>query len=190
MKTVIIGGVCRTGKSRLANKIFQSTKSTVFHADTLTNTLKNNYPQVFKVEWKLDGNPTREPCEKVLIKLIRNMGKEFNYTRIFETSALDPLAAHKAFNSDDFIILYIGYPNVNSHKKLTEIRKHAKTAPHCWSHQFDDNEMLRHIEHFKSVSRYMEEKCKETGITFYNTSTDFLKVFEQAYSEIIQQLTK
>jgi len=48
MKTVIISGVCRTGKSSLANKLFQSTKSTVFHADTLKNTLKNNFPEVFK----------------------------------------------------------------------------------------------------------------------------------------------
>ncbi|WP_414621973.1 hypothetical protein [Calothrix sp. CCY 0018] len=33
MKTVVIGGVCRTGKSRLANKVFNNTKATVFHGD-------------------------------------------------------------------------------------------------------------------------------------------------------------
>jgi 2-phosphoglycerate kinase len=40
MKIIIIVGVCRTGKSRLANMIFSNTKSTVLHADTLTNFLK------------------------------------------------------------------------------------------------------------------------------------------------------
>jgi 2-phosphoglycerate kinase len=74
VKTVVIGGVCRTGKSRLANKVFQNTKATVFHGDHLMNILYNNFPDSVK-----DNFP------KVLIKLIRNMGKEFNYTRIFES---------------------------------------------------------------------------------------------------------
>ncbi len=114
------------------------------------------------------------------------MGKEFNYTRIFETSALNPLTAYQAFNTEHFIILYIGYPTVETQKKLQQIRDYANKDPHCWSHQFDDNTMLRHIEHFKSVSRYIESKCKETGITFYDTSSNFLRVFNQAYSDIME----
>lgn len=188
MKTVIIGGVCRTGKSRLANKIFQSTKSTVFHADTLTNILKNNYPEVFKVDWELNGSPIKEPSEKVLVKLIRNMGKEFNYIRIFDTSALDPLTAYKTFDSKNFIVLYMAYPIVEPYEKLEEIRNYARENSHCWSHKFNDNTMLKHIEHFKLVSRYIEMKCQETGITFYDTSTDFLRVFNQAYSDVMNQL--
>lgn len=44
------------------------------------------------------------------------------------------------------------------------------------------------IEHFKLVSRYIERKCQETGTTFYDTSTDFLRVFNQAYSDVMNQL--
>jgi len=189
MKTVIIGGVPRTGKSMLANKVFQSTKSTVFHADTLTNALNNNFLEVFKVEDRLDGNPRRTPGKKILIKLIRNMGKEFNYTKIFDTCALNPLTVRQAFTSDNFIVLYLGYPDVEPQRKLEEIRKCAKENPYCWSHKFDDGAMLRHIEKFKLASRDIERQCKETNLIFYNTSTDFLRVFNRAYSDIMNQLT-
>ena len=107
MKTVVIGGVCRSGKSILASKIFHSTKATVFHADHLMNILYNNFPGSVK---------NRFP--KVLIKLIRNMGKEFNYTRIFESSHIDPIVAKNKLNYPDYIVLFLGYPKVNIEKKL------------------------------------------------------------------------
>jgi hypothetical protein len=88
MKTIIIGGVCRTGKSRLANMIFTNTKSTVLHADILTNFLKNNVPEKFRVDFQLDGILKPAPSEIVLKKVIRHMGKEFNYLRIIESSVI------------------------------------------------------------------------------------------------------
>lgn len=98
MKTIIIGGVCRTGKSRLANMIFMNTKSTVFHADTLTNSLKNNFPQTFRVNFQLDGIVKTDPSEIILKKVIRNMGKEFDYLRIFESSAITPMTINQHFH--------------------------------------------------------------------------------------------
>ncbi len=94
MKTVAIGGVCRTGKSRLANKVFQNTKATVFHADYLMNLLNNNFP---------DSVKDRFP--KVLIKLIRNMGKEFNYTRVFESCHVDPVILKSKLNNPNYIFI-------------------------------------------------------------------------------------
>ena len=43
IKTVIIGGACRAGKSRLANLVFQKTRCTVIHLDSFSNTVRNNY---------------------------------------------------------------------------------------------------------------------------------------------------
>ena len=44
MATVIIGGVSRAGKSRLANLVFQQTRCTVVHLDSFSNAIRNNYP--------------------------------------------------------------------------------------------------------------------------------------------------
>jgi uridine kinase len=69
MKIIIIVGVCRTGKSRLANMIFSNTKSTVLHADTLTNFLKNNLPDKFRVDFQLDGMAKTIFCSKLSMNI-------------------------------------------------------------------------------------------------------------------------
>lgn len=74
MTIVIIGGVCRAGKSRLANLLFQQTQCTVIHLDSFLNAVRNNYPGTRQT-------PEAEAVfqnyyDTVLVKAIRNMGKE------------------------------------------------------------------------------------------------------------------
>ena len=122
MKTVIIGGVCRSGKSRLANMIFTNTKSTIIHADCLTNFLKNNVPEKFSIDFQLDGVFRLDPSEIIIKKLIRNMGKEFNYLKIVESSVIAPATVDRHFKSDRYISLFLGYPHIDVMQKLNQIR--------------------------------------------------------------------
>lgn len=177
MKTVVIGGVCRTGKSSLASKVFHNTKATVFHADHLMNILYNNFPESVQ-----DGFP------KVLIKLIRNMGKEFNYTRIFESSHIDPIIAKNKLNYPDYIFLFLGYPKVNIYKKLRELREYAANHPHCWTHKHPDESLISHIKHFTEISQQHHNKCDLVGIPYFDTSENFLEAWEEAYDYIMKNL--
>ncbi|MEO1428851.1 MAG: hypothetical protein AAFV71_07270 [Cyanobacteria bacterium J06633_8] len=120
MKTIVIGGVCRAGKSRLANRVFQDTKSTVFHTDNLMNILYNHFSC-------LDPNEFPE----VLIKLIINMGKEFKYTRIFESCHVDPIIAKSKLNYSSYIFLFLGYPQVKIDKKIRDLREYAAKHREC-----------------------------------------------------------
>lgn len=181
MKTVIIGGVCRTGKSYLANKIFTNTRATVFHADTLTNSLKNNFPQIFAV------NGDRDPSEIILKKIIRHMGKEFDYLRIFESSVISVITIHQHFRDRQYISLFLGYPHVNATQKLSEIRQAAIANPNCWSHQYCDRQMLDYIEHFKSLSLQLQQDCQKLALPFIDTS-DWSKGMQTAYDFIINRL--
>jgi hypothetical protein len=189
MKTVIIAGVPRTGKSRLANRLYESTKSTVFHADSLTNCLKNNYPQVFQMNWQLNGLPQDDPTEKVLVKLIRNMGKEFNYIRIFDTSVLTTKTAAKHLFSPNHIILFLGYPNVEPTQKLQQIRDFAQLDPNCWSNQYSDEQMLQFLHHFKLVSQQIQDDCLCYNLPFFDTSFDVPTVLNQAFLHVINHLS-
>ena len=179
MKTVVIGGVCRTGKSRLGNKVFQNTKATVFHADHLMNILYNNFPDSVKDE-----------CPKVLVKLIRNMGKEFNYTRIFESCHVDPMIIKSKLNSPNYIFVFLGYPQVNVDKKLQKLREYGAKHPECWTNQHDDESLIVYIKHFAEISREQQLKCQQAEIPYFDTSDNFNDVWNQAYDYVMLKLSK
>lgn len=188
MKTVIIGGVCRTGKSRLANKIFANTKSTIIHADSLTNFLKNHVPEKFSIDFQLDGRLKPDPSEIVIKKLIRNMGKEFDYLKIIESSVITPATVARHFQGDRYISLFLGYPRVDVSQKLNEIRQAAVEDRYCWSHQYSDREMLRYIEHFKQLSIEIELTCQQFEIQFVDTSKHWSNAIQTACDRITRQL--
>ncbi len=179
MKTVVVGGVCRAGKSRLANKVFQNTKATVFHADHLMNILYNNFPDSVK-----------DKFPKVLIKLIRNMGKEFNYTRIFESCHVDPIIVKSKLNSPNYIFLFLGYPQVNIDKKLQELREYGAKHSECWTNQHDDESLILHIKHFAKISQEHQLKCQQVAIPYFDTSDNFNYVWNQAYDRVMRNLGK
>jgi len=166
-KTVIIGGVSRTGKSILANRLWFDTKSTVFHADHLTGALANNFPDKFSLHGNLE---TYSALELILKKIIRNMGKEFGYLRIFETSVLQPHSSMKLFPHDHFVKIYLGYPSIDPMIKLKQIRNFATAYPHCWSHHMTDKEVLNFIKNFIEKSKVLQLECKNLGIRFIDTS--------------------
>lgn len=182
MKTIVIGGVCRTGKSTLASKIFHNTKATVFHGDHLMNILYNNFPESVQDEYP------KVLITKILIKLIRNMGKEFNYTRIFESSHIDPIIAKHKLNHPDYIFLFLGYPKVNIYKKLRELREYAAKHPHCWTHEYSDQSLILQIKNFIEISQQHQKKCDIAGIAYFDTSENFLEAWERAYGYVMKNL--
>lgn len=188
MKTVIIGGVCRAGKSRLANLIFENTKSTVIHADTLTNCFKNHLPEKFKVDFQLDGALKLDPSEIIVKKAIRHMGKEFDYLKIVESSVISPTTVNKHFRGDRYISLFLGYPRIDTAQKLAEIRQAAVNDPYCWSHQYSDREMLDYVEHFKQLSIAIKDICQQCDLPFVDTSEDWLAAIQTAYNLVINRL--
>jgi hypothetical protein len=188
MKTVIIGGVCRAGKSRLANMIFNNTKSTIIHADSLTNFLKNNVPERFVVDFQLDGILKPDPSEIIIKKLIRHMGKEFDYLKIVESSVIAPATVDRHFRGDQYISLFLGYPRVDVSQKLETIRQAAIDDGYCWSHQYSDREVLRYIQHFKQLSVELERTCQQLNLQFVDASENWAATIQTAYDSIICQL--
>jgi 2-phosphoglycerate kinase len=187
MKTIVIGGVCRAGKSRLANMLFRNTKSTVLHADVLTNFVKNNLSEQFRVDIQLNGVLQPDPSEILVKKLIRHMGKEFDYLKIIESSVISPTTVNQHFRDDRYISLFLGYPRVDITQKLAEIRQAAIDNPHCWSHQYGDRDMLRYIKHFKQLSVEIQNQCQQFNIPFVDTSENWSEAIQAAYNLIMSQ---
>lgn len=186
MKTVVIGGVSRTGKSQLANQLWKRTKSTVFHADHLTHVLANHFSDTFSRD---PNDPRYSSLEYTLIKLIRNMGKEFGYLRIFESSILSPeKASAKLIPEDQYTTLFLGYPKVDAYHKLHQIRNFAQSYPHCWSHGLTDKKVLYLVRQFIERSRELQHECAYHKIPFVDTSTNIQEKLAITLANLLKQV--
>ena len=54
----------------------------------MTNCLANNFPDTFATAPPVDGSAHPAPSERVLVKVMRNMGKEFEFLRVYDTAVL------------------------------------------------------------------------------------------------------
>lgn len=183
MGTVIIGGVSRAGKSRLANLVFQQARCTVVHLDSFLNAVRNNYPA--PILTPREKEIFQDYCDTVLVKAIRNMGKEFNYLRVYESSFISPKLIIQRLWYIKPITLFLGYPNTEPERKLHEIRKAALDDPCCWSHQMEDLELLETVKNFISLSRAIEKDCIRYGFPFFDVSDNWHETVELALIHIL-----
>ncbi|GGA59215.1 hypothetical protein [Okeania sp. KiyG1] len=181
--TVIIGGVSRAGKSRLANLVFQQTRCTVVHLDSFLNAVRNNYPA--PILTPREKEIFQDYCDTVLVKAIRNMGKEFNYLRVYESSFISPKLIIERLWYIKPVTLFLGYTNTEPERKLHEIRKAAVDDPCCWSHQIEDLELLETVKSFISLSQAIEKDCIRYGFPFFDVSDNWHDTVELALIHIL-----
>lgn len=110
MKTVVICGIPRSGKSILAQAIYDSIKCSVIHLDMLCGCVRKSYPSVFPNR----DNPDEifglmDDYQDMLIRIIKNIGHEFNYIRVFESTFLNPNEISEKLGNSNYICIFLGY---------------------------------------------------------------------------------
>ena len=182
MRTVIIGGAYRAGKSRLANLVFQNVRCTVIHLDAFSNAVRANYPFTEQLcEAELQGY-----CDTVIVKTIRNMGKEFGYLRVYDSSAISPSLVARRLLAIQPTILFLGYPNTTPDQKLAQVRTAATSDPCCWSHGMSDTELLKAMEKGIEFSQRTEKECRQYKFPFFDVSIDWRNTITEALNYILQ----
>ena len=183
MRTVIIGGSYRAGKSRLANLVFQSVQCTVVHLDAISNAVRANHPlaeQLCEAELK-------DYCDTVLVKTVRNMGKEFDYLRVYDSSAISPSLVARRLLAIQPIVLFLGYPNITPAQKLAQVRTVAADDPYCWSYGMNDRELLMAMEQGIAISQRTKEECLRYEFPFLDVSANWHNIIAEALDYILKQ---
>lgn len=182
MKTVIIGGAYRAGKSRLANLVFQNVQCTVVHLDAFSNAVRANHP----LKEKLCEAALQRYCDTVLVKTIRNMGKEFEYLRVYDSSAISPGLVARRLLTLRPTVLFLGYPNTTPHQKLAQVRAAASSDPFCWSHGMKNIELLGAMTKGIALSQKTEEECLQYELPFFDVSANWHSTITQALHYVLE----
>lgn len=191
---IIIGGVPRTGKSNLAKKLFEHYHGPVIHGDTLVNSIKNNYQNAFGIDFDtIDTSNYAEyllPIQKFLIKVIRNMGKDLEYSvLIFESCYILPESIMKLSHEGPVCGVFLLYDSLNIEQKIQDIRNYAKTNQHCWSHSYTDSDLYQALNNFIALSQFFRQECRKYDVQWFDIDDHWKMRWTSVYEFIVNQVT-
>jgi hypothetical protein len=188
MKTVVIGGASRSGKSLLAHAIYQATRCTVVHLDHICGAVRKAHPDKFIKRPPLDHPALLADYQAIIVRFLKNMGSEFDYVRVYESAFLDPDVVARELSGEGYISLFLGYPRVEPVRKFAELRAYGHTHPRDWTCSFPDEFLRDHVCYYTQFSAGQEELCGRLGIPFFDTSADFRGVLDAAKAHVLHRL--
>lgn len=176
MKNIIIAGVSRAGKSTLAKSIAKKYNYTYIPFDSIISTLEELYPCTGIKH--MDENKGISPSiAKLLNTFINHLSYEdINY--VIDIYQLFPEDMSKVTDSDNHLVVYLGYAELNPAQKLQYIRTHARDKD--WTKSTSDDEMLSILEKFISDDKIMKQECSAVNYPYFDTGYDFNQTIANA----------
>lgn len=185
MKSILIFGEPRSGKSTLANLIVDKFHYQVIRMDALRDTFKKIYPE-------LDIAPDRalinEKFQLFLQEYLRkNVNEERNcYGYVLEGCETTPETCHRLFQKENNLIYYLGPIDISSQDLFAEIRKHDLDKD--WTADISDEDLWKEVDHFLKRAKNFKQECENYGITFIDTSHNREEKFQIILKEIEEKL--
>ncbi len=181
----ILGGTARAGKSTAARRFTRSTGISSFSIDYLKMGLVRGLPEVGVDVYDDEG--TAERLWPILRGMIRTYAEEEEDILLEGYYLLPDYVAEISSELGDLIRpCFLGFCEIAAADKVREMREHAPDGwaprPGGWS---DDDDAVRQIEHLKSVSCRIREKCVRHGFRYIDNNGNH----SQALDEVVAYLT-
>lgn len=187
-KDIVIIGCPRSGKTTLTNIIMEH--DSTYHnisLDSLVIALKNTMPEV-SIN---DKSRVREISQK-LVPFISTYLQNYrrNYPKkkyIIDGFQLLPDDIVKNNFFDNTQIICLGFPNANIDEILNNVREEDKKLSFSYTQKMSDNELRERISFSLKYSRYLQEKCKEYEIPFFETEVNRNKTLYDIFNKLIKE---
>ena len=169
MKTILILGICRTGKttfSRMIQKEFRNYQ--IIEVDTIISALQRtvvNVPIGF-IHDNLQENKLPEFLNLLIQKNINKNGKELGY--IANADSILPEDLHKYFDLKNMIVYYFVTEKLSPEQILENCRKFDSDEE--WTTRRTDEELLKHFKFYKKIEKTIINDCKKYNIKCIDTS--------------------
>lgn len=177
MKNIYIGGIAKSGKSRLANKLCEERRYNHIPMDYFASSFKRNFRDLgITSNVKID----KESSKKLALFLSRfieivDCQNEENF--IIDSAHIYPDDIIQYLDLDKWDIYFLGYPNTSPQEKLLEVKKYIKDG---WIESRTDEELLQTFTDLIDLSQEIKRQCDINGIKFIDTSNcDVIKVYNE-----------
>lgn len=188
MKSVILGGASRSGKSSVAKALQSQLRFNWYPIDPLINAFEIAFPEVgithnrsSDQEMAAKFSPFIQPLLDELHHscMRKGYGVESNPCGyLIDTCYISPSDAQKLQRSANVVVAFFGYPNATIESKFESIR--ANENKDDWTCSWSDPQLKDHLSRWIRDSQWYERECARLGLPFFDTSSDFARTVEMA----------
>ena len=174
MKNIFIGGVAKSGKSRLATHLCKKYSMNHIPLDYFASSFKHNFESLGITSNVVIDKDSSKKLSLFLSRFIEIAELVDDEFFIIDSAHILPNDIIKYLNRDKWDIYYLGYPNTTPEEKIEEVNKYTKGG---WTTKRSKDELLKTFDKLINISSNIEESCKESNITFIDTSNkDILSI--------------
>lgn len=171
MKNILIIGVARSGKSRLAKKLREGKDYNHIPMDYFTSSLKHNFEST-NITSNVVIDKTSSKNLSILLSRVIEIIDDTDEKFIIDSAHLYPEDIMKYINKDKWDVYCLGYPNTTKEEKLKEIRIYDDIND--WTYKRTDEELLEIIANLIEISKELQEQSQKLNINFIDTSKNLL----------------
>ena len=128
MKNIFIGGVAKSGKSRLAVHLCKKYNMNHIPLDYFASSFKNNFPEVgITSNVIIDGESSKKFALFLsrFINIVESKNDEFF---VLDSAHILPQDIIEYLDKEKWDIYYLGYANTTAEKKIEEIKNILKAV--------------------------------------------------------------
>jgi hypothetical protein len=185
MKSIIIAGASRCGKTTLTRKLQSGKGFTPIFTDLLVHSFRTHFPEL----GILHGGQHRKTTSSKFLPFLQSymdghaewQGAPF----VVDTTYLLPQQVIDHELHKKYTVLFVGSSNISPEEKLKNIRQNPNT-PIEWTQKLDDNELLDVVLDVINFSKFLEQECNKLNLTFVDTSKNFQEVIDKKYNELVE----
>jgi adenylate kinase family enzyme len=186
MKSIILAGASRSGKTTIARRLKQKTGFSLVSGDALVSTFGSIFPQL-GIAHENKHEVTTKNLQDFIIVYLNHLVTYENIPFIFDTFHLTPEQVIEFKLNEKYEVAFFGYPDITAEEKFKNIRNH-KTAHYDWSDECSDESLLAQIETFIERSKIIRDSCEKLGLNFIDTSRDFKPTLDNAFNNILKNI--
>lgn len=165
-RNLVIAGVPRSGKSGLCREFARQARCSHLAADSIVSSMADVFPELGIHH----GSDHSAICRR-LKPLLASLIDHYQYEKIrfiLDIYHLLPADAVELFPRERFVVLFLGYPNVDAHQKCAEIRMYDTRQ--SWTAPLTDAELRSLVERYIDESEKLEQACAEKQLGFLDVS--------------------
>ena len=183
----LVSGTSRSGKTLIAKKILADKQIPYLSLDWLMMGFNDGIPE-YGIHHLLWPNEIAEKMGPFLQGMIDSMlvdGMDY----VIEGEAMLPqLVADLVKKHPDKIkAAFVGYTEINLMDKVALVKKHGG-GKNDWLTNESDEYIRDHIENMIAYSKMIENGCEEHGLSYFDTSEDFLGAIQAATDFLVGDL--
>ena len=184
--TFLIGGTPRSGKTILKQILLDRYHIPGISTDLIRDALGKSMPGLGIKGYSKSDEEKSEILWPHFREIIKQRG-DYKDNLLIEGTNFLPKYLQEFKDKEDIRVCFLGYSEIDPIQKFNDIRKYPSHEGE-WTDNMNDDELKKLVAEFVKISQYFQYECKHCDIQYFDTSSNFHKIVEEAVAYLTNSL--